>query len=150
MNEGVARKIALAFADVRPPHRDVIHASYGEEPAEETEPFKGKNWRELDSNVVAAHPDALLYWFTPVAFHYYLPAFLLAGLERPDADFVLDILLALKPEEDPTLAHFTRERWGRLDDRQIEALEAWLRAVFSAENTELQDALTVLNKRYWW
>ena len=145
MSEDVGRLIDRAFASVPEPMEDEVCSSYGEEAEEETAPFRGRKWVEVDSSTVASHVDALLYWF-----HYYLPAFLKAGLQQPQADFVVDILLSLEPEEDPVLAQFTRQRWGRLDDQQIRAVDAWLRAVFPPDNTELQDALAVLRKRFWW
>jgi hypothetical protein len=149
MADDLESVIEAAFADVAQPEDDKVVGSYGEEPLEETAPFIGKKWSDLDPDVVAEHVDALLYWFTPAAFHYYLPAFLKAGLKHPNAEFVLDILQSLEPEEDDTLAAFTRKRWGRLNDRQVDSAIVWLKAIFPGDNTELQDAVAVLTKRYW-
>jgi hypothetical protein len=141
--------LETAFAEVPQPEDDQVVGSYGEEPLEEVAPFIGKKWNDLDPNVVAEHPDALLYWFTPAAFHYYLPAFLKAGWAHPEAEFVFDILQSLEPDEKENLASFTRKRWGRLNDRQVEAVIMWLTAIFPSDSTELQDAVAVLTQRYW-
>jgi hypothetical protein len=149
MSSKAEELIEQAFTDVPAPDEDSLAASVGEEALEETDPFRGKQWQDLDPDFVEAHLNGL-FWFSPEAFHYYLPAFLRAGLAKPKSDLALEVMLYLRPEKDPELAAFSRERWSLLNDEQIRAMEAWLRAVFPADNGALPDALKVIDRRYWW
>lgn len=149
MSRKVEELIERAFSNVQAPDDDNLAASVGEEAREETDPFRGRQWQDLDPEFVETHLNGL-FWFSPEAFHYYLPAFLRAGLAKPKSDLALEVLLFLRPEKDPQLAAFSKERWGLLSDEQIRTVEAWLREVFPADNGGLQEALKVIDKRYWW
>lgn len=150
MSNTLESRIAECFADVPRPADDELCSSNDEEALEETSPFVGKTWQELDAEVLASHADALRYWFTPAAFHYYFPAFLTAGLKKPRPNYVRDILLLLRPEEDEALATFTKERLQLLTQDQIDVFADWLRATFPRDDGELEDALKVIEIRYWW
>ena len=149
MSNNVDTLIKQVFSDIPLPSEDDLCASVGEEALEETESFRNKNWLDLDSDFIASHQDAL-FWFSPAAFYYYFPAFLRAGLVTPNADYVLNILLFLRPETDQILSVFRNERWKLLNDKQIEVLEQWLCSTFPSADEELEDALRVIRDRYWW
>jgi hypothetical protein len=155
MSKHVERKIAEGFGDLPPPAADALHTQVGGEAEQDCAPFQGKRWRELTPDVLDLHHYAL-FWFTPQAFHYYLPAFLTGGLAAPDAVFVVTILQILQPSDRESLAAFRQTRWALLSDSQIEALEAWLRwlltqappgGVFAGE---INDALKTVQQRFWW
>jgi len=144
--------IERAFRDALQPEERLTDATSGE-PVDDTEPFKGKRWQEINSEILSRHHYALS-WFTPEAFQYYLPAFLRSGLTDPKAVYVISLLLFLKPTEDPVLASFRRQRWEQLTEAQIEALENWLQWLVDhskpSVKEEFEDALSVVRDRYWW
>jgi hypothetical protein len=147
--------IERAFAEVPPPADDNLYTAVGDEVYEDTEPFRGKQWQELAPDFLQRHYNAL-FWFSPEAFHYYLPAFLKGGLVTPDADYVVTILNFLEPTARETLAGFRAQRWARLSVAQITALEVWLRWILENAKpgpvfeAELKRSLQVVRDRYWW
>lgn len=55
--------------------------------------FKGKHWKHLDCPFIVRHHSALSA-FTPEAFHFFLPAYLIISIEHyADADVVPGSLL---------------------------------------------------------
>jgi uncharacterized protein DUF6714 len=151
----VRQKIERAFGDVPRPSDDRICGTYGDEARDDTEPYKGRDWRDLERDLLGYYHYALT-WFTPEAFHYYLPAFLVAGLEDPDAIYVVSVLQMLRPNEDPSLDPFSRDRWQLLNDEQIAAVQLWLEWLLARSRPEsyfageVREALTTLRGRYWW
>lgn len=51
--------------------------------------FLGRHWKELSIDTINRHRDDLPF-FTPEAFHFYLPAFLIASISYPIA--LIDVL----------------------------------------------------------
>jgi hypothetical protein len=83
--EAVQALIRAAFADTPYPGDDSLVRSTGDEPDEVVELFRGRtDWRALDAEFVdragAASPSALSF-FSPGAFRFYLPAYLVADLD---------------------------------------------------------------------
>jgi hypothetical protein len=80
--------IRQAFADVPYPGDGhlVAHANYGDEYTWTMEAFRGlDNWRTLEPVFLDNPLDGwgnALYFFTPAAFRFYLPAYLLADLDK--------------------------------------------------------------------
>jgi hypothetical protein len=79
-------KIRRAFASVEPPPSWCLtNSNEGVEPALLAKEFSGKtDWRNLDAGFLDQAPDGFgtaLSFFSDEAFHYYLPAYLLADLE---------------------------------------------------------------------
>lgn len=71
--------IQIAFADVPYPGDNNIGAKGGRDDAEWVETWlRGKDWRTLASERML---DVGLYFMTPEACHYYLPAYLLGALD---------------------------------------------------------------------
>jgi hypothetical protein len=147
--------IDQAFADVPMPSAKDFCASFGPEAAEDTEPFVGKKWQDLDPDFIDRYQGAL-FWFTPEAFHYYLPAFLKAGLARPKAVHVVTILQLLQPTSAETRFEFRKQRWKRLSEPQILALADWLRQLQphaqpgGVFDEEIKQGLQIVQDRYWW
>jgi len=83
------RRIREAFADVPYPGDDylVAHANYGDAYTLTKEAFRGlDDWRTLDPTFLDESLDgwgSALSFFTPSAFRFYLPAYLLADLDKP-------------------------------------------------------------------
>ena len=144
--------VRRAFAKVERPPDDFLTASVGDEQLEDTEPFREKMWSDVDHDLLSRYHYAYS-WFTPKAFHYFLPAILTNGLKDPKAVYVISLLMFLKPTDDPTLQRFRKERWALLTLPQIETLERWLECLARARpqvREEFEDALEVVTKRYWW
>jgi hypothetical protein len=149
--------IEQAFAEGSPPAAQNLCATPDDESLEETEVFSGKQWRELDSDFLHRYRDAL-FWFTPEAFHYYLPAYLVAALVTGDENalYVHNLLFLIRPTRDDSLNEFRKERWEQLTDAQIQALESWLSWLLGKATPpgvfqrEVQQALEKVRERYWW
>ena len=148
----IENMIDRVFSDLPRPRAKDLRAFEGTEEKEDTAPFEGRDWQDIDSDTISEHYYAL-YWFTPQAFLYYLPAFLRVGVNSPKAIHVIKILQLLQPVEDPTLAQFRRERWQLLTDDQNRALEAWLSSLEAqarpGQKSEFSDAIRVVRERYW-
>ncbi len=157
MSSDLEKKIQEAFAEVPQPPEDDLCASFGDEALEDTEPFKGKEWQELRDVELLDEFQYALFWFTPEAFRYYLPAFLLGGFQKPNAVFVLTILQLLWPGDDEESAVFRKQRWGLLSEEQRAALQEWLSWLLANHTTresvfesEVKEALDCVTKRIWW
>ena len=146
-------QVARAFQKTPKPGSDELTRSRGDEELEDTAQFRDLDWNSIEHDVIEKHYYAL-FWFTEQAFHYYLPAFLLAAIETPRSTFVITLVLLLKPNKDKTKEVFRRERWSMLNATQVEALETWLARLHELAPAdgkgELEDALRVVRSRYWW
>ena len=81
MND-LADRIAAAFrTDSSPPERIVVHRC--DECERVSSDFAGRKWIELSQDVLAYHHDSIPL-FSPEAFAYYLPAYLLFVAKDPD------------------------------------------------------------------
>ncbi|HEY7635578.1 MAG TPA: DUF6714 family protein [Gemmatimonadales bacterium] len=83
--EAIKVLIRTAFADTPYPGDGALVRSVGDEPDEVVELFRGRDdWRALPAEFVdragAASPSALSF-FSPGAFRFYLPAYLMADLD---------------------------------------------------------------------
>jgi hypothetical protein len=78
----VIEKIQLAFGDNEYPGDAYLQGSFeGDEPFDEVQPFQGHtDWKTLEAAFLDAHAGALSF-FSPAAFRFYLPAFLVADLQ---------------------------------------------------------------------
>ena len=82
----LATEIRRAFAGVPPPPRDGYVQHICPEYTALEEALRGRAWQDLSFDTLFAHRDALPL-LSPHALRFYLPAFLLAALERyADAD----------------------------------------------------------------
>lgn len=78
-------RVSAAWASVLPPEEAAITDHSCDECDEITAYFAGKVWHEITNlGDLSYHADAL-FLFSNVAFHYYLPAYMCATLENPDA-----------------------------------------------------------------
>jgi hypothetical protein len=79
--EALIARITAAFASVEYPGDWCLRGSNeGEEPYQVEDAFKGKtDWRSLDAGFIDGYTTALSF-FSDEAFHFYLPAYLIADL----------------------------------------------------------------------
>jgi hypothetical protein len=96
--ESIKDQIRTAFAIVEYPGDWCLRGSNeGDEPLRVERDFKGKsNWRSVDPTFIDQAPDGLasaMSFFSDEAFHFYLPAYMIAHidgrLERSDPVFHL-------------------------------------------------------------
>lgn len=93
--------------------------------------FHGLSWEVMDSDFLVKNSDAL-YAFTPEAFCYYLPAFLVHGFEHLQSPpvYVDAILGMLDRSPNPDLWDDSfRRRWTLLQVDECRALERWILAL---------------------
>ena len=75
-------EIFAAFPDVAPYPKDVTGCP--PEIFDIDRDFRGKSWQDIDAKACIQHSDALLM-LHPKPLKYFLPAFLVAGLEQPES-----------------------------------------------------------------
>ena len=125
----LAIEVNKAFADVRYPLHDPIYQA-PENDEGTAEYFRGRNWRDVDRSDLMRRRFALVA-FTPAAFAYFLPTYLLACLESDHAP--LDSLLpALTPPKNNPKRPSYWAWWSLLSSNQrrvvIQCLRYWDRA----------------------
>jgi hypothetical protein len=86
MSLELIKKIKMAFASVEyPGDQDITDSTYGEEAEALKREFIGeKDWRVLDSEFLDQAPEGwrtALAFFSDRAFHFYLPAYLIADIQ---------------------------------------------------------------------
>ena len=96
--EELAKEIENAFQEVTYPGDDnLVYDNSGRylDVTETAQAFKGRQWKSIPLSVIALHRDSLPF-LTSAAFHFFLPAFLLASLLHPvEADTLNDNLIYL-------------------------------------------------------
>ena len=122
----LTEKIEAAFADVLYPGDDNLTSNYNPLSANDDEGvadyFRQTSWRGHPVQELRYHSCALSF-FTPAAFHYYLPAFLIADLEDPEeADIITQSI-----QFDFGAASSTRaDRMELISEPQIAALQSYI------------------------
>ena len=122
--------IERAFDDTEPPpsFRVVDEVPGDLEREEIADAFRERHWKTLDTETLRYHAEAV-FFFTPEAFRYYLPSYLLAVLKAyEETDVLPDLLIAAltpPPEDDKRLASFLA-RVEPLTIPQKRALAAFL------------------------
>ena len=98
------RLIEAAFADTPRPDPPLVEPTYDDEGVSDY--FAGRTWRGNRVVDLRFHEAALVF-FTPDAFRYYLPAFLLASLDdREEADVIPDHVV-------DHFSHHARPSWAK-------------------------------------
>ena len=146
--------IYTAFAGTSTPHSsDVVYDNSGDhlECEEVRGAFEGRAWHEIPLPELTFHAQAL-FFFTPTAWAYYLPAYLLAVIEGySQSDSILGaIVSSLLTSQDPSLQSIRVARVAALTHAQREAAKAffeWVRAYHpdDVDEDELTDIIFILN-----
>jgi hypothetical protein len=149
----LAKRIREAFADAPyPGDGNLIYAPDDLGAREIADAFRGKHWSEVPFETLLYHNDAL-HFFTDEAFRFYLPAYLLAVLERyEDADVLPEMLvgvLTAPDPQDPGYSSFRLRFDGFSADRRA-AVTAFLEYLMMTHQDEYPDdeLLTALQS-YW-
>ena len=95
---------------------------------------KGKHWQELDRQAIVNN-DVNLPFFSPEAFRFYLPAFLVVALEDPEGnefDKIVFNLLPPPPNDSEDVEYFAKMVAG-LSRTQREVIRDFLELVAEEE-----------------
>jgi hypothetical protein len=128
----VVAQIERAFADVVYPGDDhlVYDASgYHLEAAEIATAFRGRHWRDVPLATLKRESSGL-FFMTPAAYRFYLPAYLIAAIRAYDETDTLPgsvvFSLTAAPAEDPGRAESFRARVADLTPSQRDAIRSFL------------------------
>ena len=141
----LTRKIELAFVNrVRPLNVVPLkHAQTHE--YEEALHFHEKNWQSLSATELNRYSDAI-YSFTPLAFCYFLPGFLCAGIRENRTDLLVYSTLISMLDRSPSVPNwdtFFLERWTLLTATECAGLQDWTLWLAEQKDTAFdQDSLT--------
>lgn len=138
--------ITRAFsARARPDDRDLVAADVDQRPGRNPESlalaqaFRGLPWQTVNADMVRTFKDALPL-FTPAAFAYYLPAYMLACLKAPDeVDTAFDgVIFNLTP---PRTRRgwkwvFFQDRSTRFDAAEVSAITRFLALAAEQEQAD--------------
>jgi hypothetical protein len=151
----VIRDIGAAFADVAYPGDDqLVYDNSGRhlECTQVREVFRGRSWRDLDLETLRRNASAL-FFFTPAAYRYYLPAFLIAAVRDFErADVIPDTIVCTlkKPKDSGEDAMLFQQRIEGLSEPQRNAVRSFLShlATTHAGSDPLGDYQDTL-RSYW-
>ena len=117
----VIRFIEDAWREVPYPGDDRIFTPDSYDDEDIVNYFGGTTWRGHDPVNLRAHSSAFTF-FTPEAFHYWLPAFMIAAIQNPDeADVICDrIPRSITNKYEP-------QRWQLFSPAQRQAVAAYMR-----------------------
>jgi len=117
----VIRSIEAAWHGVSYPGDDKIFTPDSYDDEDITNYFRGTTWRGHSPAKLRAHSSAFTF-FTPEAFHYWLPAFLIAAIQSPEqADVVVDYIPWSVSDEDAP------RRWPLFSQAQRQAVADYFR-----------------------
>jgi hypothetical protein len=118
--QAIIETIRLAFGNNEYPGDAYLQGSFeGDEPFDEVEPFKGHtDWQAFEPAFLDAHAGALSF-FSPAAFRFYLPAYLVAdlqgGLKTADPEFHLTHGFSDNTVEIPTSLRLFKRTIGKFE-----------------------------------
>lgn len=125
----LAVRVKRSFHDVPEPNKiTTLSESEDFESASISEIFRGKHWRDFTPQLAQSHPDAIAF-FSPEAFRFFLPGYLLVALQDPHA---LDVsLISLLGALAGPINQ--EERFRMLNEAQLHAVLAVLDAITPEE-----------------
>jgi hypothetical protein len=139
-------EIEEAFAEVEYPGDENLTDHPGcPECAEIAAYFRGRDWRDHPVGEMRAHASALSL-FTPVAWHYFLPAFLLADVDDPDtADIISDSIFFDFKSHSCVSRDWYEDRHARLTPQQASVVARYLTYMGARDGVAAEDLRLALN-----
>jgi len=117
----VIRLIEDAWRDVPYPGDDKIFTPESYDDEDIVRYFGGTTWRSHSPTGLRCHSSAFTF-FTPEAFHYWFPAFMIAAIQDPEeADVVVDRIPSSLSDS------YASKRWPLFTCAQKQAIAAYLR-----------------------
>lgn len=140
--------IKAAFADVSyPGDNNITRCPYHCRPCQEiTDYFKGKTWEGHAVEDLRDHHSALSL-FTPEAFHYFLPAFMLASVESYDKLDILPDSIRFHFEFDLDHREHFSIRATQFSDEQRKVIIEFLRHMEAKGAGSSEDAIGLLSEK---
>jgi hypothetical protein len=128
--EGLRQKILAAFPKIAPPLPENLTEHRCDECDGVRDDFSGVEWWSADNTLIDENYDDLPL-FTPEAFHYYLPAFLLRSLDSfdPDNEVLQFSVYGLSPTKTPVDAPRYRARLNLFTPEQNSAVASFLEQI---------------------
>ncbi|NJL88244.1 MAG: hypothetical protein HC886_23475 [Leptolyngbyaceae cyanobacterium SM1_1_3] len=147
----VVQKTQTAFATSQYPGDDdlVEDKSYWEA-INLSEQFRGKDWKKIDLKVLKKNRFSLSL-FTPEAFHYYLPTFILASVLHPDeVDTLPDSVFysLTPPEEEGAEMDKFRRRTENFNATQRESIREYIE-LYTTIETSYSDSKKERAINFW-
>jgi hypothetical protein len=112
--------------------------------------FKGKRWAELSVDFLRRHADSI-FFFTPEAYRFYLPAYLLSiiGSYRESDVMPVTVLHSLTPPEGSTRNTPFERRARVFDAQQRGAIRAFLQFLMDKHSVDLPGYDPQAALAYW-
>jgi hypothetical protein len=148
--EELRQRILATFPKADPPMPEKITSHPCEECAGVTEDFCGVSWWSADNTLIDENFDDLPL-FTPEAYHYYLPAFLLRALDTFDPDnlvaqFCVYDLSPKETAEDP----WFRRRLNQFTPDEVSVIATFLEYVRADERfAQYHEDAEVAIRHFW-
>ncbi len=121
----LAQTIERAFSDVAYPGDSALVSGCDPESEEVAAVFKGHHWKEMRVNILQPQSEAI-FFFTPEAYHFFLPAYLLAMVsDIEEADTIVGSVIFSLLAEGPFAAS-AEGRIALLSSEQRAAVRAVL------------------------
>ena len=149
--EALRKQLLTVFASVKPPRKSHITQHMCEECVELRETFSDLKWDSIQPTILDSNWGQLPL-FSPAAFHYFLPAYILRCLDNFDPDnlvceFTLYSLCPTSTTEDDK--KWNLERFQLFTEEQKKAIGSFLKLAktsdkFSDFHDELQTGMP-----YW-
>ena len=139
---GLVARIRIAFENVPESKFTNLCVGYDDEGINDF--FGGRGWREINSADLSYHSAALTF-FTAEAFHYFLPSFMIAGIEFPEEfSGIIDAIISnlTPPKLDPERPSFM-ERWKLFSPEQKQVTVDFLSYVNGKNNQHWLDDVIV-------
>jgi hypothetical protein len=139
----IIRQIEEAWRDALYPGDDNIFTPDSYDDEDIVNYFRGTTWRGHDPVKLRAHSSAFTF-FTPEAFHYWLPAFIIAAVKDPEeADVIVDYIPRSVSDG------YASQRWPLFSQVQRQAVAAYLRFQIEKFTDGVEDerkALSILEQ----
>jgi hypothetical protein len=134
LDKPVEQQITEAFSGNDIPTGKLCNEEYDYDDAHHG--FIGTTWQEHDAHYLRSH-ESSLHYFTPEAFRYYLPAFMMAELWDPEAADVIAEGIAFQFTESP----LKDVRLATFSQNELLAIIAFLEYCAARYNDGIYDVL---------
>ncbi len=130
--EEVKKEIEDAFENVKyPGDEHLLHPQSYEE--SEVEDFQGKHWKswkELPKETIDYNRSTLCF-LSPEAYPFFLPAYMIHGLENPDSDMLTSTVynLTVPDPSDPGQREYVLSQMSKFTSEQKKAITSFLECV---------------------
>jgi hypothetical protein len=123
----IRQRIEAAFADAQPPDERNITVCNCVECNEIAATFQGKHWNEIPLDLLRYNSEAMCF-FTPEAYRYYLPAYMMASLQDYiAADTITEfIVYGLIAPAEASRVQVYRQKMEGFTSLQRNAIESFL------------------------